>query len=347
MRAKYFTIFWLTVFFTGSLYFSALNWLIDPLWLFSHDNTYNERQWGFDERQQKTNRIRFQPFDYDALMIGSSRSSYISQSEFTQNRVFNYSASAMRPKEFGQYIDFARTTRGKDFAVIYLGLDFFATNKNHISNAAPASRYLTESAKPLYRLEAILSHDTYKKSMTNLRNAALEEQCDCYNRANVKSRGKVSQEAKASAIANDLSSYRTTVYGPNYDYDHSLKSILLELRRSHPETKFVAFTTPPSAELFRVLVESGRLPDYDRWITELTEVFGGIYDFMGVNSVTADLDNYADAHHFYPKVGRMIARRIEGQADVPADFGVFVTRDGLAKHFNDIHLQAQRLLSPP
>ena len=35
----------------------GINYLVDPLWTFSHSNRFNNAQNGFDERQQKTNYI--------------------------------------------------------------------------------------------------------------------------------------------------------------------------------------------------------------------------------------------------------------------------------------------------
>ena len=46
---------------------------IDPMWTFNHKNAHNDVQTVIDERQQKANAMHFQPFDYDTLLIGSSR----------------------------------------------------------------------------------------------------------------------------------------------------------------------------------------------------------------------------------------------------------------------------------
>ena len=65
--------------FGGVVYF---NYYIDPLWNFNHKNEWNDFQDGFDERQQKTNYILSHPFQYDSLMIGTSRVTYMNQFEF-------------------------------------------------------------------------------------------------------------------------------------------------------------------------------------------------------------------------------------------------------------------------
>ncbi|MGJ9458149.1 hypothetical protein [Oceanobacillus sp. CF4.6] len=74
-------------------------------------------------------------------------------------------------------------------------------------------------------------------------------------------------------------------------------------------------------------VEEGNLPDYKRWLNDIIAVFGGVYNFMYPNSITNDLSNYFDGHHFYPEVGNMIAETIsnENPQGVPEDFGMYMT----------------------
>lgn len=347
MRSKSFVIVWLVVFLGGCLFFAGLNYYVDPLWLFVHENRFNQKQWGFDERQQKTNLVRFGKFDFDGLLVGSSRSSYISQANFTDARIFNYAVSGMRPVEFSGYIDFATSVGKRPFKVVYLGMDFFATNKRHPGSSERAERYVAQSGQPLYRLESLLSYDTFGKSLNNIKKARSSSPCDCYDRQNVKALVKPSDAIKAAAVNNDVTVYRTKIYGADYVYDDGLKDILLGLRDRHPETRFIPFTTPSSYKIFQVLVQTGRLPDYERWITEMVNIYGGVYDFMGLNSITENLDNYADAHHFYEDVGALISERLENRKGGPQDFGTYVTQANLAKHLAEIRAQARRAEALP
>lgn len=347
MRSRGFVIIWLMVFLGGCLLFAGVNYYVDPLWLFSHENRFNRKQWGFDERQQKTNLARFGSFEYDGLLLGSSRSTYISQADFSKTRIFNYAVSGMRPVEYPGYIDFALSMRKRPFKVIYLGMDFFATNQKNPGSPERAVRYTEESGHPLYRLESLLSYDTVGKSITNVKKASGGSVCDCYDRHNVKMLAVPSAEVKAAAVSGDVVGYSTKVYGPDYVYDVALKNQLIQLRDAHPETRFVVFTTPPSYKLFQVLVRMGRLPDYERWVTEMVEVFGGVYDFMGLNSITKNLDNYADGHHFYQSVGTVMAARLENREAGLEDFGIYVTRDNLAHHLASVRAQGRQAGSLP
>ena len=67
----------------------SLNYVIDPLWVFSHSNALNNKQPVFNERQQKTNKLYFgldnnETQQYDSLMIGSSRGAMFDQNDFAE-----------------------------------------------------------------------------------------------------------------------------------------------------------------------------------------------------------------------------------------------------------------------
>lgn len=322
---------------------AGFNAYVDPLWFFAHANAWNRQQIGFDERQQKTNRIAFGGFPYDALLLGSSRVTYMNGHDFPGLTVFNYAVSGMRPEEYEGYLRYARQKKGSALRTVFIGIDFFATNRHYGGGAPSAAHYAETAEKPLYRLESLLSADTFRRAMDNVR--ARSADCDCYGRDNVKSMARYSVSEKAEIFRVGLEKFRNEVYGPSYQYDDSLPRRWQNLRRAYPETGFVLFTTPISRPLFVVLHESGHGPDLERWLREAVAEFGQVYDFMGINSVTDNLDNYQDAGHFYPEIGRLIALRLTGHdQEVPADFGVRVTAENIEAHLAALRRQVQPYL---
>jgi hypothetical protein len=316
---------------------AAFNFYIDPLWLFGHSNRHNNVQAGFDERQQKSNRLHFSNTPYDALLLGSSRSTYINQHGFTGLRVFNYAVSGMRPEEYAPYIAYAESQLGQPFDTVFIGVDFFGSNKNYGGRAAPAEQFFRVAGQPFYRLESLLSFETLRKSLENLKKTG--QSCDCYRRDNVKLMLEYTGEQKTEIIQKDLGVFRKHIYGPDYAYDESLSAVWHGLRKRFPNSRFVVFTTPISAPLLLALVECGRWPDYERWLREMVEAFGSVHDFMGINTITADLNNYQDASHFYLPVGTLIARSLsEAQAPL-AGFGQEVTRKNLEQHLRTLKMQ--------
>ena len=151
----------------------------------------------------------------------------------------------------------------------------------------------------------------------------------------------VNGEVRQRELLGDLQDYRDRVY--SRPYNPRLPEYWRRLRAAAPDSRFVVFTTPISEPMFALAMADGRYDDYARWLTELVEAFGAVWDFMGVNSVTTDLARYRDAQHFDEHVGRLITDRLMGRPLPPKheDFGRLVTSSNL-----DEHLASVRALLP-
>lgn len=319
---------------------AGFNYYIDPLWNFSHANPYNHIQASFDERQQKTDYVTFGKFDYNALILGSSRTSYINQNDFSGCRAYNYAVNNMLMEEYKGYTDYARQKNGRPFEYIFLGLDFFTTNLNlKLDNQFdPPSYYINRSNELGYRYKTLLSADVFRYAQQNYQTSVrgIPFNYD-YNRNNIKTLLKADQTVRDEQIASSLKRYRTRIYA-DYKY-RDVKKILLSLKKSNPDTQFVVFTTPVSAPLYNLMVEMGLWPRYEQWLTDLVDVFGEVYCFTYPNTITSNLNNYYDAGHFYPYIGTLVAHRVTGTADpnLPADFGILLTPETLPGFINDLN----------
>ena len=100
---------WIKIFFglslIGVLFVGGVNYIVDPLWMFDYSNKFNQKQDGFDERQQKTNYIYFKSQgNFDGILLGSSRATFVNQNDFIDMNIFNYSSNSMQPFEYKGYI---------------------------------------------------------------------------------------------------------------------------------------------------------------------------------------------------------------------------------------------------
>jgi hypothetical protein len=332
------------------LFFSCvglLNYIVDPYWFSSHANAFNARQESIDIRQQKTNQITWAYHDYDALMIGSSRCNFISHRDFKGYRLFNYSMEAVVPEEYGDYISYARKQSRPGLRLLVLGLDFYGTNAGfHGFGQMTPRNYIDKTQNLSYRLSALFAFDSLRYSLGNIWKSFKRPNGMFYSRDGVKSIVPMSapRSIQSLAIAKDLRTYREKMYGGNYRYK-DMKKLFGEIKRSNPGVEIVAFTTPTSRPLWELLLAEGRLDDYCRWISDIVETYGAVYDFMGINSVTDNPANYLDAHHFYPFIGTMIVNRIMGYPDgaVPSDFGRRITRENLHNYLEDVKRRYSRV----
>ena len=330
--------------------FALFNYTIDPLWTFCHSNRYNNAQPGFNERQLKSNRAYFCGLEqYDALLLGSSRTTYINQHDFKTMKVFNYSAVSMYPKEYRGWIEEAKKIKGTPFKTILFGVDFAASNngpfgQQQIDSTPESSHYLDITTSFMYRYKMLFTMDTLDKSIESIEHSKDLGTID-YTRDNVKQTIRISDARKQQAINHQRGLYGNMVYGKGYHYNTKMKDYFKTIKKENPDTRFIIFTTPISVDLFKMMVQGGNLPDYKRWLTMLVDVFGEVYDFMGVNTITQNPTNYTDLHHFYPEFGTLIADRMTGvpNSTLPKDFGILLNRQNLKTHMDNIEKQVERM----
>ncbi|WP_078555902.1 hypothetical protein [Bacillus alkalicellulosilyticus] len=332
----------ITVMLVILLAVGSVNYIVDPLWLNNNKNQFNKLQSSFDERQQKTNHITFNDFNYDTLIVGTSRTTYINQHEFIGLKAYNYSVSAMRISEYNDYIEYAKTRNGKDFEFIVLELYWESFNKDIPSTHNDPSYYINTSNLPFYRLGSLLSIDTLEYSKENIEASFNERLTETrmYDRDNIAyTKGKSEKRSKREK-EEFLAKAKNNRYKSNYDENYI--GHLNVIKENNPNTKFIIFTNPlTDYHLKSKVSNSSSFKDYERWINDMIEVFGEVYNFTTINTITNDITNYYDSHHFYPEVGTLIAHRLVGYENelIPSDFGILVTNENVGQHLEFVKNQ--------
>lgn len=345
MTEKSFTITTILLIAVCIMPIAIFNYWMDPMWTFGMDHKSNEVQTVINERQQKTNDLYFNHNRYDTLLIGSSRTTYIDQHEFSNRNVYNYAVADLSFKDYDQMIEFAKAQKGADIDTIIIGVDFFKTSIGETSADSDFHTYIEQAKEPFYRYKNLFSLDVLDYSRHNYRLSKAGEIVEArnYNRANVARAFQIAPEEIARETADKIDKFRNEFYrDEKYEYNKEFKDMLETIQHNNPNTTFILFTTPIYTGLFDALIEEGRYPDYVGWLEDITDVFGEVYHFMYPNSVTNDLNNYFDGHHFYPHVGTMMAHVISGErrADEPEDFGVLIKKDALEEQLHKLVEQA-------
>ncbi|MFS0674957.1 hypothetical protein [Ornithinibacillus sp. 179-J 7C1 HS] len=327
MKDKSYVYTILAIVLTSVLSVGTFNFLIDPLWTFGANHEYNDVQTVINERQQKTNSIYFREFEYDTLLLGSSRSTYINQYDFEGMNVYNYAVADMSFKEYNSFIEFAKEIKGGEFDRVIIGVDFFKSSKKQSSTNITIDSYSNKTTESFYRYKNLISLDTLEYSIENFQMSREDKIVEDrnYNRFNVADAKQIDPDIKEKQTLEKIQKFKDEFFGDNYDYNPAFTESLRELKENNPNTEFIVFTTPVYTGLYEAMVEEGQLDDYHHWIEDIVSVFGGVYHFMYPNSVTDNMDNYFDGHHFYPHVGTMIAKRISNSTEgVPDDFGIYI-----------------------
>jgi hypothetical protein len=323
----------------------GFNYFMDPLWCFNISHRYNQVQVEINERKQKTNYITFRDFNYRGLLIGSSRSAFISQYSFKGLPVYNYSVNGFRMDELSPFTNYAKKRNGKDFEYIFLGLDFENAGRYYLDDVtlAAAAQNIEETNSLLYRVKTLLSIDTARYSWQNLEN--YRRGCwRYYDRNNVEHIRKHTRDELLGIYTMHMteyadkkkSRYRNFVYNANY------KKYLEQYKKENPKSTIVVFLTPTALPLMEMIVAYGLLDDYFRWLSDILDVFGETYLFMYPNAVTADyFENFFDPSHANPPIGdKMVDVMYNNRGRGNSDFGMVLTRS----NFRDKRVLLERLM---
>ncbi|MCF4151115.1 hypothetical protein L2W58_04805 [Dethiosulfovibrio sp. F2B] len=315
---------------------AGINYMVDPLWCFDHEVLLGKNQPMFDERQQKTDWLTFHDVDYDTLIFGNSRVSYLDSRE-VPGRAFNYSCGSMRSTEYLDYAKYAKEIQGGSIKCILLGVSFYDTNMAIKTTFKDSSWYIDRANSVGFRYRSLLSLNLMLYSLEAIKRDADKNTHDAYFRCKKNILAKrmslpIDDVFREKAIKAQINRYRAEVYGGSYVYNGN-KASFEKLKEKFPDTKIYVFITPVTVSFVKLLISEGRWEDYKRWVKDLVDVFGAVWNFMYVNDVTENIAaNFKDAHHYSPEVAAIIAKKVYDLPTPPEydSFGIKMTRESLS-----------------
>lgn len=335
----------LALFLTLAAATAGVNYWIDPLWHYGHANAFNSIQKVTNEREQKIARLHYGPHDYDTLLIGSSRSTYIHPSAFEGWDVFNFSVANMSVREVHSFMIYSQSQL-PELERYLIGVDFFKSSEKEAGTPRALTNYEKKIAQPFYRTKNLLSLDSLDISLQNFRKSMTQtvDEDRLYNRRGEAFANRLTKDEVEESTGLKIERFKEEFYGNNYTYYKNYPMILQKIKDAAGKDELTVYTTPISTELFVALVKSDLLDDYEQWIRDLVTVYGGVWNFMYPNTITNDTMNYMDGHHFYPEIGTLLAKRIQhpDSTEIPQDFGVFVTSDNVEGHLKKVRKLAEQ-----
>ncbi len=311
-----------------------VNFLVDPLWLFSHTNLLNKIQLPINERAQKTNYLAYGGADYDTLIIGNSRATLINQNDLNGKKAFNYSVSAIATSEYEDYIAFALKRSGGKIKTVYISSSFASANIEVQKNIEKTpDYYISKSQDTFYRLSMLMSLNMFRYSLRTLKeNLYKPKKGVHYDRNNVAYIIPFEKSGQDYIFIKDINAY-DNIYTNVFRYDRDdFRSRLNKIVAANPTVRFVAFSLPVTTQMHCLVKKAGLATAYEEWITDMVDVFGSLHHFEYIHSVADDRANFMDANHFYPEVGTMIMNRMQVmEKELPGDFGILINRDNLER----------------
>ena len=335
MSDKKFSRIALSLFLLLAASTAAINYWIDPLWHYGHANAFNSVQKVTDEREQKIAMLHYGRHDYDTLLVGSSRSTYIHPSAFSEWDVFNFSVANLSIREVHSIMVYSQSQL-PDLNRYLIGVDFFKSSEQEAGTPKALTNHEKKINQPFYRTKNLLSLDSLDISLQNFKKSLTHtiDEDRLYNRKGEAFASRLTQEEVEESTALKIERFEEEFYGSNYTYYKDYPMILQKIKDAAEPGELTVYTTPISTALFDSLVETGLFDEYEQWIRDLVRVYGGVWNFMYPNTITNDIMNYHDGHHFYPEIGTMMAKKIQHPKtkDVPADFGVYITDKNVEQH---------------
>lgn len=320
------------------IFISYINYIVDPLWLFNHSNKLNQKQGSYDERQLKTNYLYYRlKNNFDGILLGSSRATYINQNDFENMKIFNYSSGAMQPYEYKYYIDFAKKIKGEDLKYIIIGSDFFGTKTIDKKFRINPNEYINNTVYT-NRYKFLLSIDTFNKSISNIR-YSFKDRDLYYDREAVKYHKKIPVNEMFEKHILSAKANTKNLSNTDYKYDDEYIEILRKIRNNNLHTRFIIYTSPVTSDLLVSIIKNAkRWEEYKRWLYELIEVFGEVNHFMTINTITKNLENYYDDNHVYPSILKLLANKLSGvdNKDIPNDFGILLTKNNIDEYLEHL-----------
>lgn len=337
MRKHKFAI-WALIFFMPTFVFilcpAAYVFLVDPLWQWDHP--WHLKRWhrSFNERLQKTNYLASHRVNIDTLIIGTSKSTYISPAMWSDSSGFNYGVSSGKPSEYPDYINYARERASSDVKVVLLEFSFFQVLQVENTFELP-STYIQNAKDWSKRFRSLFSRDAYTRAKSTNR----IPQSKCYfvkgnhiDSFKVPQVTILSKQEKLKAIDSDVKTYKKRVY--NMPYDNMFAQHLSAIHDAVGRTNFIVYTMPDTKHLMKLLYELGRFDAYEQWLRNLVAEFGIVYHFMYPNNISMNDDNFYDAMHPVPdtlnKMMKIIRKlRVSGIGENTKYGGVVLTPENI------------------
>ncbi|MBF0479380.1 MAG: hypothetical protein HQL26_07840 [Candidatus Omnitrophica bacterium] len=335
MEKKYNLIF-ITIVTLAISFVISMNVLWDIYRIFgiSHFNNTNVSA---NFRYLKVKFLNAHPDDYDAFIVGSSRTNFYAAklaSQLSGLHYYSFSAAAEKLDLILNELVWLKKRNIKIKQVI-LGLDydFMFLVDDFPKNAIEAKEHPLVSGEswfsfyPPFALN--FDFNNWRKAFRDviLRHKPASYQFD-------QTTGHWYYVDRDQAIVKDHAKYFKERFKMEIPYVRGkLDRVAVNLERLKRLMNFIdqekipriVIINPYSQYAFKSFTKE----EYSYWLKSVVNICGQVWDFSGLNAITTNDWLYYDTSHFLPKVGDMILKKVFSVPDpaAPKDFGVLLNAD--------------------
>jgi len=307
--------------------------VIDPAGIYNKFDLGLIKDEGLYNRTQKF--VELNKVKPNTIMFGSSRVHFLNYKDvqkYTHDKVYNLALGGSTLEE--QYYFLKYSLENFDIKTVVIGLNLYSFSEK--LKYIGGSDFDKELFITGFNLEKQLKYLLEVPLLTYIKNyyeRGWEEplyengQRTAYNQK-ISINNKPWSERKKEGAYQITYKYYLTWGDRGFNY---LKE-MVKLCKEH-NVEFKAFTTAVSVYQLKVLKDSGKMDIYYKWKARLAQITP-YWDFMYVNSVTKNSDNFIDGAHIRQEKGYMYFARLfnDSTVDVPEDFGRYVDKNNIDQH---------------
>lgn len=351
--------YWLVIglIFLTLMLVSLLNYMVDPQHVFGRPVAE-----GLNKKKIEKNEYLLKARDIalikpDVLLLGSSRTSIGLDPEYYMKlfdgTAYNGGLSSADIYVQLRYLQYAINS-SPSLSRVILGLDFAGFNENSnlpatFNEERLHSNQLTSYDLKTHLLTASSFIDSIKVIYDNLF-AQEKYTADNYlpygdhNDALLARQHQRLLEEGNNRFYGHLKQY---IYGEGFYSSYQLSEKKMDFFRKivslceENNIELIVFIHPAHALQWEGIRKTGLWDEFERWKKELVNI-RPVWDFSGYHSVTTtppdNFNNYTDQSHYRKHIGNFVFNRVLSinEEDVPADFGVYLTKDNIAVHLKRI-----------
>ncbi len=354
MKAKKWTVLFVSLIVLCLLFIMGANYIIDPFGYFraqSGDcNTLNERYY---LREIKAQHLKKHSDQYDAYLIGGSKAGALRTSKLKELDGYNYYNAWELSGNFQDYYYYSKyiieNCHPKKILLHISTSEIKRYNRESVGDIYEIPAEITGSSKTAEVFEFLFKNLSASVDEIKLRNDKTDIIYPCY------STGERNLEKYYDVYKSNKPGYYDFLFKEQVDeylpfITNGPKDKSYPVEHSIADLKTIKKLCDDNGVEFQIIIGSVFLgeqiyyegPSYYSFLEQIVQITGGVWSFNTYNDIMKNPFNYYNAYHYLYETGDLMIDNITGKKKTK-DFGVYLTMDNVAAHIEQRKQQYQEI----